>query len=167
MDHGARNPVLAIANTDDNLLISRATFSALVKQKAECRKAYMVSFKIYDVLNKLLKCDDETASSHSVSCFLAKELPITTAPKKLEKIPANTPFSILGCTQIQNAAKLIAQMDQGHGFIDRFLILVPLVLRRTPQQQADANRYIETEFQRHFSGNSRFSRRKPHHNIHV
>ena len=61
MDHGATTPVLAIANPD-NLLFGRATSSALVKLIAECGKAYVVSSEIYDVLNKLLKYDDETAS---------------------------------------------------------------------------------------------------------
>ena len=48
---------------------------------------------------------------------------------------AKTPFSILGCTQMQNAAKLIARMDHGHALMDRFLLSVPLALRPTPQQQ--------------------------------
>ena len=36
-------------------------------------------------------------------------------------------------------------MDQRHRLIDCFLISVPLVLCPTPQQQDDANRYIEME----------------------
>ena len=36
-------------------------------------------------------------------------------------------------------------MDHGHGFIDRFLISIPMVLCPTPQQQRDANAYIATE----------------------
>ena len=65
--------------------------------------------------------------------------------EKVCEIPENTPFSILGSTQIQNAAKLVARMDQGHGLIDRFLISVPMVLRPTTQQQLDANAYIATQ----------------------
>ena len=148
VDHGATTPVLAIANPDDNVLIGRATSSALVKQIAECGKAYVVSSEIYDVLNELLKSDDETASGDiQLLCklFSGERATYHYSTEKIREIPANTPFSILGCTQIQNAAKLIARMDQGHGLIDRFLISVPLVLRPTPQQQADANRYIETE----------------------
>lgn len=32
-------------------------------------------------------------------------------------IAANTPFSILGSTQLLNVAKLIAKMDHGHGLV--------------------------------------------------
>ena len=39
-------------------------------------------------------------------------------------IPPNIPFSILGSTQLLNAAKLVAKMDHGHGhgLVDRMLI---------------------------------------------
>lgn len=59
---GATSPVLTIGGQNDNLLIGRATSSALVKQISENSKAYVVSSEIYDVLNKLLKSVDETAS---------------------------------------------------------------------------------------------------------
>ena len=58
---------------------------------------------------------------------------------------AKTPFSILGCTQMQNAAKLIARIDHGHALMDRFLLSVPLALRPTPQQQNDAYQYLQTQ----------------------
>ncbi len=53
-------------------------------------------------------------------------------------------LAILGSTQMQNATKLIAGMDQGHGLIDRFLISVPLALQPTPEQQTNATDYINT-----------------------
>ena len=36
--------------------------------------------------------------------------------RRAESSPANTPFSILGLTQLLNVAKVIAKMDHGYGF---------------------------------------------------
>jgi hypothetical protein len=148
VDHAATTPILSISKPDQSLLIGRATSSALVKQIAENGKAYVVSSEIYDALNKLLKSDDESATGDiQLLCklFSGERATYHYSTEKVREIPANTPFSILGSTQIQNAAKLIARMDQGHGLIDRFLISVPMVLRPTPQQQQEANAYISTE----------------------
>ena len=108
----------------------------------------MVSSEIYDALNKLLKSDDESATGDiQLLCklFSGERATYHYSTEKVREIPANTPFSILGSTQIQNAAKLIARRDQGHGLIDRFLISVPMVLHPTPQQQQEANAYIATQ----------------------
>jgi hypothetical protein len=61
------------------------------------------------------------------------------------EIPSNTPFSILGCTQMPNTAKLIARMDHGQGLIDRFLITVPLALCPTSAEVETAREYLSTE----------------------
>lgn len=44
-------------------------------------------------------------------------------------IPPNTPFSILGSTQLLKGAKLVPKMDHGHGLVDQMLIATPLVYR--------------------------------------
>lgn len=71
------------------------------------------------------------------------------------QIGEGIPFCILGGTQIQNAAKIIARMDQGHGLVDRFLLTVPLVLQPTPQQQEFAytflNNFVISDFSTVFS----------------
>ena len=54
------------------------------------------------------------------------------------KNAANTPFCILGATQIPFAARLVALLDQGHGLLDRFLITFPKCLRPTPTQTSQA-----------------------------
>ena len=107
--------LLSISKPDQSLLIGRATSSALVKQIAKNGKVYVVSSEIYDALNKLLKYDDECATGNIQ--FLCKLF-------SGERVMYHyiMPFSILCSTQIQNAVKLIARMDQGHSFIDRLLI---------------------------------------------
>ena len=60
-------------------------------------------------------------------------------------IPPNTAFTILGSTQLLNAAKLIAKMDHGHGLIDRILFATPLALRPTLSEMEAAKDYLSTE----------------------
>ena len=60
-------------------------------------------------------------------------------------IQANTPFSILGSTQLLNAAKLIAKMDHGHGLVDRMLFATPLAFRPTLTEMESATRQLSTE----------------------
>ena len=62
VEQGATSPVLTARGKNDIYLIERATSSVLLKQIAESRKAYVVTSEIYDVLNKLLKSDDDTTS---------------------------------------------------------------------------------------------------------
>ena len=60
-------------------------------------------------------------------------------------IPANSPFGLLGSTQLVNAAKLIAMMDHGHGFVDRFLIATPHTQRTTLTEIDQAKANLNTE----------------------
>ncbi|CAH3137141.1 unnamed protein product, partial [Porites lobata] len=69
--------------------------------------------------------------------FSGEEASHRYATEKRE-IAANTPFCILGATQIPFAARLVALLDQGHGLLDRFLITFPKCLRPTPTQTSQA-----------------------------
>ena len=60
-------------------------------------------------------------------------------------IPQNTPFSILGSTPLQNATKLTAKMDHGHGLVDRTLIATPLAYRPTLSEMERATQQLSTE----------------------
>ncbi len=60
-------------------------------------------------------------------------------------IPPNTAFSILGSTQLLNAAKLIAKIDQGHGLVDGILFATPLAYRPTLTEMEAAKGQISTE----------------------
>ena len=59
--------------------------------------------------------------------------------------PANTPFSVLGFTQLLNVVKLIAKMDHGHGLVDRFLFAIPLAFRPTLTEMDTAANHLSTE----------------------
>jgi hypothetical protein len=65
--------------------------------------------------------------------------------EQMRDLPSNTPFSILGCTQIPNVAKLITRMDNGQGLVDRFLVAVPLALCPTSAEVETDRAYLSTE----------------------
>ena len=61
------------------------------------------------------------------------------------EIDANTPFSIFGCTQMPNAARLVARMDKGQGLVDRFLISVPYARCAKSSEIQESIAYLATE----------------------
>ena len=135
------NPLRENPEIGTEILISRSTSSGLVKLLAKHGKAFVCSPEIYDFLIKLLKNDDETASGDiQLLCKLFSGEPATYhfATESARDIEQNTPFCLLGATQLQNAAKIVYRMDQGHGLLDRFLVAIPLALRPTPEQLDDA-----------------------------
>ena len=127
-------------------LVSATTTSGLVKTISKQGKAFAASPELFDILNKLLKNDEDNAtgdvqflrklwSGESASYHFA-----TGATREIE---LNTAFSLLGSTQIQNAALLIFRMDNGHGLLDRFLISDPDTRKPTPEQGEEATEYLE------------------------
>lgn len=134
------NPLRENSDIGKEILISRSTSSGLVKLLAKHGKAFVCSPEIYDFLIKLLKSDDETASGDiQLLCKLFSGEPATYhfATETAQDIEPNTPFCLLGATQLQNAAKIIYRMDQGHGLLDQFLAAIALALRPTPAEQLD------------------------------
>ena len=122
-------------------VIQKCTSSGLIKSVADSNRAFLVSGEIYDVLFKLLKSDVENASGDvQALCqlFSGEEASFRYATERTREIAANTPFCILGATQIPFAARLVALLDQGHGVLDRFLITFPKCLRPTPTQTSQA-----------------------------
>ena len=140
------NPLRENTEIGREILISRSTSSGLVKLLAKHGKAFVCSPEIYDFLIKLLKNDDETASGDiQLLCKLFSGEPATYhfATESARDIEQNTPFCLLGATQLQNAAKIVYRMDQGHGLLDRFLVAIPLALRPTPEELDDAQRRLD------------------------
>ena len=88
----------------------------------------------------MMKQHQGTSSFYANSSV--ESLQLTTSRRKAREIMCiepNTPFCLLVATQLQNAAKIIYRMDQGHGLLDRFLVAIPLALRPTPEQLDEAN----------------------------
>ena len=89
------------------------------------------------MLFKLLKSDEENATGDvQVLCqrFSGEEASYRYATERTREIASNTPFSILGATQVPFAARLVTLLEQGHGLVDRFLITFPKCLRPSPQE---------------------------------
>lgn len=103
---------------------------------------------MFDVLNKLMKSDKDNATGDvQLLCKLFSEecslYHYSTEDTRL--IPPNTTFSILGSTQLLNAAKLFAKMDHGHGLIDRILFATPLAFRLTLSEVEAAKTDLSTK----------------------
>ena len=129
-------------------IISKTTSSGLTKILATQQKGLMLSPEVFDVLNKLMKSDEENATGDiQLLCklFSGERCAYHYSTEESRIIPANTPFSILGSTQLLNAAKLIAKMDHGHGLVDRMLFTIPLALRPTLTQMESATQQLSTE----------------------
>jgi hypothetical protein len=77
--------------------------------------------------------------------FSGERMSFHYATEDTREIDAKNPFSILGCTQLPNAAKLVARMDKGQGLLDRFLISVPLALCPKSHEIEESITYLKTE----------------------
>ena len=63
--------------------------------------------------------------------------------ENIRHIPANTPFGILGFTQVKPAAELLYHMSLGsNGLVDRFLTHVPDILVPQTDVQDLAHEYL-------------------------
>ena len=90
------------------------------------------------MLNKLLKNDNDNGSGNiQLLCKLwsGESASYHFVTESTPEIDGNTPFSILGATQIQNTTSLIYRMDKGHGLLNRFIISVPLAVKPTPESE--------------------------------
>ena len=144
----AVNPMTAVTmeNDSSNSVINKCTSSGLVKTIATNQKGYLLSPEIYDVLFKLLKSDEENATGDvQVLCqlFSGEATSYTYATENVRQIAQNTPFCVLGSTQVPFAARLVTLLDQGHGLLDRFLVTFPKCLRPTPLQTNQALEYLQ------------------------
>lgn len=113
----------------------------------------MLSPEIFDTLNKLMKSDEDNGTGDvQLLCklFSGERCTYSYSTQETRVIPADTPFSILGATQLLNAAKLIAKMDHGHGLVDRFLFPIPLAFRPTLTEMETAAEYLSTEVVENF-----------------
>ena len=116
----AVSPMTAVVTETDSSspVIQKCTSSGLIKTIADNKKGFLLSGEIYDVLFKLLKSDEETATGDvKVLCqlFSGEEACYRYATEKTRKISTSTPFSTLGATQVPFATRLVTLMDQGHG----------------------------------------------------
>ena len=120
----------------------------MVKLLANQHKGFLLSPEVFDILNKLMKSDEENATADvQLLCklFSGERCSYHYSTEESRVIPANTPFSILGSTQLLNVAKLIAKMDHGHGLVDRFLFAIPLAFRPTLTEMETAANHLSTE----------------------
>ena len=148
MKECAVDPLLLIRDNCDigNFMVERCTSSALIKVLSEEKKAMVLSPELFDVVNKLLKNDEEHGSGEiQMLCelFSGERTSYRYATEKTREIPGNVPFGILGTTQMPYAARLLSRLDQGHGLLDRFLLCAPICLRPSPEDTIEAKEKID------------------------
>ena len=127
-------------------LVSPTTSSGLVKTISKQGKAFVASPELFDILNKLLKNDEDNATGDvQLLCKLwsGESASYHFAREATHEIESNTAFSLLGTTQMENAVMLIFTMDKGHGLLDRFLISVPNARKPTSEQEEEVTEYLE------------------------
>ena len=152
IQHAAQEPLENLDFTD--AIISKTTSSGLVKLIANKKKGMILSPEAFDIINKLLKSDEDNATGDvQLLCklFSGERCSYHFSTEESRVIPPNTPFCLLGSTQLVNAAKLIARMDQGHGLVDRILLATPLAFRPTLTEMEAATDQLSTEVVSDFS----------------
>ena len=152
IQYPAQDPLENLDFTD--AIISKTTSSGLVKLIANKKKGMILSPEVFDIINKLLKSDEENASGDvQLLCklFSGERCSYHFSTEETRVIPPNTPFCLLGSTQLVNAAKLIARMDQGHGLVDRILLATPLAFHPTLTEMEAATDQLDTEVVSDFS----------------
>ena len=152
IQYAAQDPLENLDFTD--AIISKTTSSGLVKLLANKRKGMILSPEVFDIINKLLKSDEDNATGDvQLLCklFSGERCSYHLSTEETREIPPNTPFCLLGSTQLVNTAKLIARMDQGHGLLDRILLATPLAFRPTLTEMEAATDQLSTEVVSDFS----------------
>ena len=146
-------PLITVQEARDlgNFIVERCTSSALTKCLAEQKKGFLCSPEIYDVLNKLLKTDEENGTEYvQLLCelFSGERTSFRYATESTREISSNVPFCIVGSTQVPFAARLVCRMDQGHGLLDRF----PVCFRPSPKETEDARKALGSSPLQSFTG---------------
>ena len=152
IQYAAQDPLENLDFTD--AIISKTTSLGLVKLIANKKKGMILSPEVFDIINKLLKSDEENATGDvQLLCklFSGERCSYHFSTEETRVIPPNTPFCLLGSMQLVNAAKLITRMDQGHGLVDRILLATPLAFRPTLTEMEAATNQLDTEVVSDFS----------------
>lgn len=137
------SPVNSIAqqDEDESPVIQKITSSGLTKILSTTHKGYIICTEIFDTLFKLLKGDNDTGTGDSaIFCelFSGEQVSLSYGTQAKRDIPQKMPFCIFGCIQVFPLAKIMSLLDQGHGLLDRFLMLVSLCLRPIPAESEEA-----------------------------
>ena len=115
---------------------------------AKHNQTFITSPEIFDILNKMLKSDEEQATGDvQLLCrlFTGERSGYHYSTEGPRDISSDCAFSIFGATQMVNIARLISRLDAGHGLLDRTLMFIPQVLRPLPDEQATARQHIQTQ----------------------
>ncbi|CAB4027166.1 Hypothetical predicted protein [Paramuricea clavata] len=116
IEYGCLKPMENVLQDDTKgCLLDRTTSSGLVKHLAKNGAAFMVYPEVSDVLNKLLKSNEETCSGDTMLLckrFSRERMSFHYATEDTREIDAKNPFSILGllCPKSHEIEESIANL---------------------------------------------------------
>lgn len=122
------------------VVIGKSTSAGLIQKLSEGSQI-IVSGEIFDVINKMVKNDGDTASgdiSLLSQLFSGEKVSVNFATQKARDIPQDRAFCILGAIQPAPLAALLTSLDTGNGFIERLLLNFPDCIRPTPKATKSA-----------------------------
>ena len=103
IQHAAQDPLDFIQLLDT--VITKTTSSGLVKHLAQHKKGIILSPEVFDILNKLMKSDEDNATGDvQLLCklFSGERCSYHYSTEETQIIPSNTSFSILGSTHCKD-----------------------------------------------------------------
>ena len=146
MKEAVTMPLEEVLKDFNKTVVSNITSSGLTKLLSKEGKCFICSPEIFDVLNKFAKSDEENATGDmQLLCkmFSGEKCSYHFSTEQVREIAADTPFGILGSTQVSKAAHLLCRMDNGHGLVDRFLLAIPPAFRPLPEEEKECNRILQ------------------------
>ena len=150
MKEGVTAPLEEVLGNAAKTVVSNTTSSGLTKLLSKEGQCFVCSPEIFDVLNKLLKSDEDNATGDiQLLCklFTGEKCTYHYSTENVREIGPYTPFGLLGATQVSNAARLLGRMDSGHGLVDRILMAIPPAFRPLPEEEAECRqRLMESNF---------------------
>ena len=103
IQHTVQDPLDFIQLLDT--FITKKTSSGLVKHLAQHKKGIILSPEVFDILNKLMKSDEDNATGDvQLLCklFSGERCSYHYSTEETQIIPSNTSFSILGSTHCKD-----------------------------------------------------------------
>ena len=146
MKEGVTAPLEEVLENYSKTVVSNITSSGLTKLLSKEGQCFICSPEVFDILNKFVKGDEDNATGDiQLLCklFTGEKCSYHFSTENVREIGPDTPFAILGATQVSNAARLLCRMDSGHGLVDRFLIAIPPAFRPLPEEVADCQRLLQ------------------------
>ena len=114
MKEGVTAPLEEVLDNYSKTLVSNITLSGLTKLLSKEGQCFICSPEVYDILNRFVKGEEDNATGDIqplYKLFTGEKCSYHFSTENVQEIGPDTPFTILGATQVSNAACLLCRMD--------------------------------------------------------